>query len=191
MPIEDYRDMAAQASRLYRKRQYEAAFQIYLRLHEDGYTGVQTIIGWMYDRGRGVGADIEQAEWFYRAAEKYDATGESTFRLGRLYEKRGHLNEASELYARVVSLDYMPAAYRRSIVTEKTYGKFSRDSRDWLEIASKSGHIFARLRKAIKQMKMQYGPIGFVRIPMDVVATIFQWIRIAMKDSYDWRVVRT
>ena len=152
--------MAAQASRLYGKRQYEAAFQIYLRLHENGYPGVQLIIGWMYYKGRGVGANTEQAEWFYRAAERDDSTGESTFRLGRLYEKLGNLNEASELYARAVSLDYMPAAYRRSIVTERALGKFSQESQEWLEIASKSGHIFSRLRKAIKQMKMQYGPMS-------------------------------
>jgi uncharacterized protein len=76
-PLED-------GAKAYIKRDYATALRMMRPLAEQGNTGAQTILGLMYDDGRGVPQDYATAaSWYRKAAEKGDSDAQSN--LGDLY----------------------------------------------------------------------------------------------------------
>jgi len=81
--------MAAETRRaftLYAKGDMTAAARLLLPLAEAGDARAQALLGYLYERGQGVGQDFPRAAWWYGcAAEQGDATAQ--YLLGLAYDK--------------------------------------------------------------------------------------------------------
>src|SRR5262249_47331243 len=74
-----------EAARLaYDREDYVTAFQEVKRLAEHGHAKAQALLGLMYQLGRGLPRDLDQAmKWYQAAAEQGDADGE--LHLGTMF----------------------------------------------------------------------------------------------------------
>ncbi len=75
---------------------------------EQGYVKSQTLVGLMYDYGRGVQRDYAQAVFWYRkAAEQWDK--EAQYQLGLMYEKEKNHSQAIAWYYKAASQSHPDA----------------------------------------------------------------------------------
>ena len=67
------------------KRDYEAAFRLWLPLAQQGHAGAQFNVAVLYEKGQGVAQDAaEAAKWYRKAAEQGDV--QAQYSVGMLYE---------------------------------------------------------------------------------------------------------
>ena len=67
-------EIIKQANKLFDAKNYKEAALLYRKAAEQGHAGAQSMLGAMYNEGKGVLEDYEKAaEWFRKAAEQGDA----------------------------------------------------------------------------------------------------------------------
>jgi TPR repeat protein len=81
----------------YDRRDYATAWKLWRPLAEEGHASAQGYLGYMYETGKGVPRDDEEAvKWYRKAAEQGNAPAQAN--LGAMYES-----------GRGISLDYVEA----------------------------------------------------------------------------------
>ncbi len=87
------RDYYRQAHKLYKKKNYWKAVELFKKSADLGYAKAQSRYAYALDKGKGVDKDIDQAKiWYEKAA--IQGSESSQFRLGNIYRKDGDYKPA-------------------------------------------------------------------------------------------------
>lgn len=140
-----------------------AALELYVQAAANGSPEASEMVGWYYETGAVVAADIDLAsEHYHRAVSA--GSWRATVGYARLLEKRGYVDHAEQLLNDGVEAGFVPAhfwlaylRYRRS-PTRKTCHQV----RPLMEYAAASGHLVAEWTVA---RWMARGTLGIRRIP--------------------------
>jgi len=129
---------------------YKKAVQIWLPLAKKGDAPAQYTIGWMYESGQGVKADLKKAVYWYKksAQQEYEA---AQYVLGTLYEKGSGVEQNSEIALSY----YLLAAEQGDPISQFQVGNYYQygigtykdndKSIFWYEKAAKQGHVNAQI----------------------------------------------
>lgn len=142
----------------FEKGQYAEALEKCRALAESGSPQAQVFLGWMYEVGRGVKGDVEQARrWYEQAADGGSARGQ--FYLGRLSLRERNYQEAIAWLERAASQDYMPALFRLACLYEvgRAVQRDGERAHQYLGRAADLGHVVARRQIAVRMIKGQFG----------------------------------
>jgi hypothetical protein len=145
------------------------AFNLALRLSTAGDGVAQMKLGWMYQVGKGVARDLEQAKVWYRAALQTQSP-RAEFYLGTVFWNDSVFPEAISWFEKAASHGFGPAMYQLARMYRHGVG-VSPDQRlavKYVREAAQAGHIFAQRDLAREMVKGQHGllriPVGFVRM---------------------------
>lgn len=127
----------------FEKKQYEEALRWYTRAAGQGLSLAQANVGFLYERGLGVTADLTQAvRWYTRAAAQGHASAQ--YNLGQLYFNALGFSQVAEVDP--VTRDILPQAPRLTAIAPPTIDPL--DLRKWrqrlpqLEEEAKKGSAF-------------------------------------------------
>lgn len=143
-----------------------SAVQEFKALSEAGSTKSMIYLGYLFREGKGVSADLKEAEiWFKRAYESGSITG--LFYLGRLYMRLENYSESEKIFLEGADRNYPPAIYwlARLYYRDPPRWKRLNEARPLLELAQDRGHIWARRDLARLYMR---GAFGMDQIPRGI-----------------------
>jgi TPR repeat protein len=134
----------AQAAAALQKRDFEAAFNHWLPLAEDGNRAAQHNLGQLYRLGKGVPRNFEKAaEWYLKAAELWYAP--SQYNLALLYENGLgvpiNYEEARYWYEKAANQDYGIAQFNLAVMLSIGQGVKPDyiQAHKWYDIAAEKG----------------------------------------------------
>lgn len=161
-------------SRAYEQKDYTTAFRLWLSLAEQGNARAQFNVALMYQSGRGVTKDIEQAaHWYRKAAEQGDA--EAHGELARTYASGDGVPKdytQALIWAEKGAELGDPLAQRTlGTMYESGHGVAKNDERavHWYRRAAQQGEVDAQLRLGLK---FERG----VGVPKDEQQAYFWWL---------------
>lgn len=127
-------------------RDPEHAFYLLLTLAHDGSIWSMLYAGWCCENGRGVPANLSDAEYWYRRAHEAGCD-RATLDYGTLLTQRSALDLAQQVYAIGVKRNWAPALYRsaRLILREAESLETRLVAKPLLERAAAQGSPLARL----------------------------------------------
>lgn len=182
---DDYR----KASALYEAGKYDEALEQYRALAERGSTQAQIFVGWMYQHGRGVAMNREEARrWYEKAAGARSPEG--IFYLGKLCFIEQHYADAKRHFEDATAKNYSPAVYRLGRMYELGTGVplDKHKAFKYFERAAQMGHLFAERAIAGRMIKGAYGAL---RIPEGLyrfVRALWLAARYMNRDEHDERI---
>ena len=188
-PDEDETALLEEGHRCYRKRDYEAAFRIFLELADKGWEEVQDYLGVMYALGDGTKKNDQKAEYWLRLASE---RGEprAQWWLACMLGRKGKVEEMVELFEKAAAQDFAPAIFR--LARCYYHGKgVTRDKQKYVELmdeAAKKGNLWAQGAYARQLMIGAEGVSGIVRgirLLADAWLTAY---KIARKDKRNVRL---
>ena len=134
------------AVQYYEQRNYQAAFPIFKKLAEQEHAGAQYNLGKMYQIGRGVTVDNQQAiKWIQKAAEQGYA--DAQFTLGSMYEFGGSginqdEHQAAKWYQKAAEQGHTGAQYSLALMYK--YNKDYQQAVKWFQKAAEQGYDHAQ-----------------------------------------------
>ena len=134
------------AVQYYEQRNYQAAFPIFKKLAEQEHAGAQYNLGKMYQIGRGVTVDNQQAiKWIQKAAEQGYA--DAQFTLGSMYEFGGSginqdEHQAAKWYQKAAEQGHTGAQYSLALMYK--YNKDYQQAVKWFQKAAEQGDAMAQ-----------------------------------------------
>lgn len=159
----------SQVTDLLKDGRLKEAYDLALRLATTGESDAQMKLGWMYQVGKGVERDLEQAKTWYRAALQTQSP-RAEFYLGTVYWNESAFPEAISWFEKAASHGFTPAMYHLGRMYRHGVG-VPRDQRlaaKYVEEAAQGGHIFAQRDLAREMVRGHHGllriPVGFVRL---------------------------
>lgn len=177
------------ASALYEAGKYQEALKEYRSLAERGSVQAQIFVGWMYQYGRGVTTDMEEAgRWYKKAADARSPEG--IFYLGKLCFIQHQYAEAKRHFEDAAAKNYSPAIYRLGRLYELGKGVpiDEQTAYQYFERAAQMGHLFAERAIAGRMIKGHYRiqrvPEGLYRL----VRALWLAARYMAKDEHDERI---
>jgi len=182
-------DLAAIRALIERSR-FDEAHARCRPIADSGSVVAQLYLGWMYQTGKGVDKDLDQAENWYRQAIAGDpARGE--FYLATVRRDRGDQKQAREWFERSAARGYAPAMYQLGRIYRCGYGVTvdRQKAFEYIERAAAKGHLFARRDIARNLLR---GQSGIHRVPAGLFALIgvaWQVFKVARRDPYDDRML--
>ena len=124
--------------------QYQAAYDIWFPLADEGYAKAQATLGWMYHTGKGVEKDLDKAfKWYEKAAKQNHAIAQNN--LGVFYEQGLGVGKSSSNAARwyreAAEWGYPYAQYNLGTLYLEGRGvkKDDKEAQFWLQIAALQG----------------------------------------------------
>ena len=148
---------------------FQEAYDLTVPSATAGVSNAQMTLGWMYQVGKGVERDLEQAKFWYRSALQSQAP-RAEFYLGTVYWNESAFAEAIEWFQKAASQGFTPAMYQLGRMYRHGVG-VPRDqilAAKYVEEAARGGHIFARRDLAREMLRGRHGlsriPIGFIRL---------------------------
>lgn len=156
--------------------QFDEAFRRGLPLAVAGSTSAQMAVGWMYQCGKGVGRNFDQAEsWYRRVAETGSPVGE--YYVGTVFGQRGQWSHAFEWFERAAAQDFLPAIYKVGKSYRRGLGVPTDPAKGLalIRAAADRGHLFAR--RDVARLKLA-GRLGLLQIP----AGLIEFLRV-LKDG--------
>lgn len=165
---------------------FDEAYVRCLPLAEAGSTPAQIRLGWMYQAGKGVQKDLEEAKrWYTRAIRSESPKAE--FCLATVCWEKRDAQQTIEWLERSAAKGYAPAMYELGRMYNVGYGvpEDTRKGLEYTERAARKGHLFARRTVA---RDMLIGHRGLGRIPRGLfafVSVLWAGFRIGRKDPYD------
>jgi uncharacterized protein len=162
------------------------AYDLTLPLATAGVTNAQMILGWMYQVGKGVDRDLEQAKVWYRSALDSQSP-RAEFYLGTVYWNESDFVEAIVWFQKAASHGSTPAMYQLGRMYRHGVG-VPRDqilAAKYVDDAARGGHIFARRDLAREMLKGRHGllriPVGLIRF----IHVVWSAIRTASTNIED------
>lgn len=141
----------------------EAAIPALRALADRGSAWSAMLLGHAYQQGRGIMPDSVEAERWYRLAIERGCR-QAQLRLGRIYQSRGDLVAAEQIYMLGAGERWAPAMYRLALLKlgqAHTSAKLN-EARGLLEQAAAQGDLAAQMHLA---RLMARGRFGWWRIP--------------------------
>jgi len=170
------------AAELYRRKDYAAAFPLYLGLAEDfgDHGELVLFVGHLYYFGRGTQKDEDEAvRWFRRAAEL--GVLKARLWLAGIYIAKGQRLAAREELEEAANLGWAPAMYYLGKMYELGLGVPVDPERasDYFQAAAQRGHVFAERQLALSLMRghgLRGLFAGLKRFALNmIVATKIHW----------------
>lgn len=164
---------------LLKQGRFKDAYDLTLPLATAGVSNAQMTLGWMYQVGKGVARDLEQAKFWYQSALPSQSP-RAEFYLGTVYWNESAFPEAVAWFQRAASHGFTPAMYqlgrmyRHGVGVPRDQGLAARCVAE----AARGGHIFARRDVA---REMLSGRQGVSRIPLGLLLLI----------QVTWKAIRT
>jgi hypothetical protein len=159
------------------KGEFKQAYDLSLALAEAGVSSAQVFLGWLYQTGKGVRQDLDQAKRWYRSALKSNSP-RAEFYLGTVYWNQSAFPEAIQWFETAAAHGYAPAAYQLARMYRYGVG-VERDpelARRFVEQAAGEGHIFARRDLAHDMLR---GRRGLSRIPVGLLSLLhLGWVTV-------------
>ena len=143
-----------------------AAFLQLRTLAEHGSVWSMMLAGWAYQTGKGITADQDQAEYWYRLASEHGCQ-QAQLRLGRIYLERWEFEQCQDLFEVGVREGWAPALYYSACVKlrQPETAERSLEARILLEKAAIQGDREAQLELATLMARGRFGqrlrPRGF------------------------------
>lgn len=182
-------EQGAVANALFDKGMFIEALEKYRLLAEAGSVEAQMRLGWMYQTGRGVKVNLDEArQWYLKAAE--GKSPEARFYLGRLYRQERQYQEAMSWFRQSAMQNYLPSIYQLGVMYELGEG-VERDKEQaykYYEQAAKMGHLRAQRDMGLLMIK---GNRGFKQIPQGILTLAripYSAISLALKDPQSDRI---
>jgi len=175
---------------LNRGRLHEA-YELALRLATAGQSDAQMKLGWMYQVGKGVDRDLEQAKVWYRAALQTESP-RAEFYLGTVYWNESAFPEAVAWFESAASHGFTPAMYQLGRMYRHGVGVAPDEgvAAQYVEEAARGGHIFAQRDLAREMVKGRRGllriPVGFLRL----IQVGYRGVRTGWQNFEDDRLFR-
>jgi TPR repeat protein len=150
-------------SRLIEAGRPEDAYRRCATLAESGSTAARLYLGWMYQLGKGVKRNLEEAERCYNSV-LISESPKAEFYMATLQWEKGDPLKTVEWFERSASSGYAPAMYQLSKMYRYGYGVpiDSVRGRKLLDQAASKGHLFAQRDVAREMIR---GRRGIARIP--------------------------
>lgn len=180
-----------EAATLFEQGKYQEALHKYRALAESGSVTAQIFIGWMYEVGRGVDRNLEEARrWYRRAADAGSPMGQ--FHLGILCISQEDYAAALEWLNKAAAQNYAPALFRLAHMHRVGLGVQvdQQKAYEYYEEAAKLGHLFAQRAIAGRMIR---GELGFPQIPkglLVLVRILWSAWHLASRDPDDDRLRR-
>jgi TPR repeat protein len=179
------------ARKLYDSRHYKEALDIYLRCsaaHE--LHGEYCRMGWLYEFGKGVPKDMQQAEyWYTRASES--GLPDGYYYLGCLRQRSRKTSQAKDLMEKAASLGFAPAMfqlgymYKNGIDTAVDFEKAYK----YFKAASDKGHVFAKRQIIEGYVRGEHGFWGRITGLFSVIKLSWQSFSLYRKNPSDIRLM--
>jgi TPR repeat protein len=148
---------------------FKEAYDLTLPSARAGVNSAQMTLGWMYQVGKGVERDLEQAKFWYRSALESQSP-RAAFYLGTVYWSESAFSEALAWFEKAASRGFTPAMYHLGRMYRHGVG-VPRDqtlAAKYVEEAARGGHIFARRDLAREMVRGRHGlsriPLGLLRL---------------------------
>jgi len=148
----------------YRIADYETAYREFLPLAEKGMAAAQYKLGLMYEYGRGVPKDLEEAaKWYARAAEQGYASAQ--YNLGFVHYSRNDLTGTTEWWSRAAERGDEQAMFSLGFI----FAEGDRAPRDpiqahmWYDLAAAYGSAEAAYRRDELARRMSEAEINEAR----------------------------
>lgn len=158
MKIHSLSDDLAAAESAYRKHDYALAFNLYLRLAEEGQVESQLMVAWLLLKGLGVVQDEEgSARWFERAAALGSPQG--GFYYARYLTRLGRYQEARSHYASAAQTGHLPSMFWLGYASAQGKGAELNlvEGYRYLKQAARGGHVHALREIAILDLQGHRG----------------------------------
>jgi TPR repeat protein len=149
---------------------FTEAYDLARELATAGLSSAQMTLGWMYQLGKGVERDFDQAKFWYRSALQSQSP-RAEFYLGTVYWNESAFADAVSWFQRAASGGFTPAMYQLARMYRHGVG-VPRDptlAAKYVAEAARGGHIFARRDLARDMLK---GRQGLSRVPLGVLRLI-------------------
>jgi len=142
----------AQATEKLDRKQYKAAYNLFIRAAEHGNALALNSVGYMLDRGLGVRRQPALAmNWYRKAARAGDAIGCTN--LGLCYQNLGKSNLALKWIRRAARIGDADAALDLGKeLLERKDAVSRRRAKVYLKIAASSPYLDAEGQRAVKQL---------------------------------------
>lgn len=180
-----------EAGILFEQGKFQEAFHKYRALAESGSVTAQIFIGWMYEVGRGVIRDLDEAgRWYRRAAEAGSPL--ARFHLALLCIGQEQYAAALEWLNMAADQNYAPALFRLAHMYRVGLGVHQNRHKayEYYGEAARLGHLFAQRAIAGRMIR---GELGFTRIPKGLfflIRILWSAWRLASRDPDDDRLRR-
>ena len=139
--------------------QYQTAYKIWQPLADDGYAKAQTVMGWIYQTGKGADKNDSTAfAWYEKAAKQNNQIAQNN--LGVLYENGWGVAKdevlAAKWYQEAAEWGYLYAQYNLGILYQDGRGvaKDLLEAQFWLQIAALQG--VKQAQEALIELKNKY-----------------------------------
>jgi TPR repeat protein len=159
-------DMFDAGWKKHKERDFSAAFALWRRAAEQGFTDAQNILGAMYGLGRGVPQDDKQSVYWYRkAAEQGDASAQRM--LGLLYgQGKGvpqDFNQAVFWSRKAAEQGFAPAQYALGVFYDQGKGvpQDFKQAAFWYGKATEQGHASSQFNLGAMYAKGEGVPQDF------------------------------
>lgn len=150
----------------FKEGQINLAFDLYLRLADEGHAGSQVFTAWMLTQGIGCTKDEAKAATYYeRAAVLGNPVG--CFYFGRWLTKLGEHARAYGFYSQGAQSGNLPSTFRvgYSLARGKGVNADLQRAYEMLKAAAMHGHAYALREMAVQDLRGGRGllwmPIGF------------------------------
>ena len=154
----------AEAMAAYRVADYETAYREFLPLAEKGIAAAQYKLGLMYEHGRGVAKDLDEAEkWYGRAAQKGYANAQ--YNLGFVHYSQNDIAGTTEWWSRAAERGDEQAMFSLGFI----FAEGDRAPRDpvqahmWYDLAAAHGSAEAAYKRDQLARQMSAGDIAQAR----------------------------
>jgi len=134
----------------YNKRDYAAALKIFRPLANQGHASAQNKLGFMFQKGLGLDADLEKAVYWYRKAANQGLTI-GQFNLGYMYENglgfdSRNYTQAGYWYRKAANQGHASSQFNLGWLYQKGKGvtKDNRKAIKWYRKAANNGHVSAQ-----------------------------------------------
>ena len=185
----EYERLSSEAQLLYKKGDYEGAFNNYLKLADAGHEEVQCFLGWMYLFGKGTKQNLERAtHWLVKAADREDRKAQ--WYLGRAYLGQQNYEIAAYWFERSAQQNYGPGIYRLARLYHYGAGVPKNKSKEieLLEQAATTGNLKAQSIYARRLMVGYKGVKGILEGISLFVRTAIDGFKTAWANPNDERL---
>ena len=170
----------------YKQGDYDTAFKEFKPIAEQGFAGVQDLLGWMYYNGKGVPQDHTEALYWYRkAAEQDNANAQS--KLGLMY----HSGEGVPQNYKEAVKWYRKAAEQGDVSTQLMLGLMydsgeavlqdGKEAVKWYRMAAQQGNANAQSNLGLMYSKGDGVPRDYILAHMWFTVAATQGNEVAIK----------
>jgi len=172
--------------------QFKEAFDIFQCLNRSHPNNSQVLLnlGWLYQTGSGVDADIDKSIIIYQmAAEKGEVLAD--YYLATVFKSRNEIQKSIEHFKKSADSGHSSSAYWLGEIYRQGDGcdVDLRQAEHYLTLAKEAGHVFAKRDIALANIKGTFGKRKILSGLVGYLSSVLEGIKITYKNpnSHDMR----